>query len=189
MRTFIIVILLAVAAYYLYTRERGGSGGLPAQIAWRAVTRDQRGAVNLVEVVAVGGNRWRIEVKFPSKPRMLVAVSDGIATAASNPQVSATSLDPRPSMRLLLGDLRRGSPEATEQIAGHPYLRFAQTFNGAPVHVWADPQTRFPYRIRGLDPFTDVTFTPLPAPSAHDTPDLFSVRALTPLLSRYATNQ
>ena len=92
-------------------------------------------------------------------------------------------------MRFLLTQLRRATPEATEQIAGRPYLRFTVTFNGASIHIWADPKTRFPYRLRAPAQLTDITYTILPAPSARDTGELFSVRALTPLLSRYATTQ
>lgn len=194
MRTIIVFILLAVAGHYLYTWKGSSTAqqsvdDLPAEIAWRAVTRDRRGAVTLVEVAAVNGNRWRVEIKTPAKPATLVAVSDGSAAAASIANASTPALDPRPVMRSLLTRLRNSSPEATEQISGRPYLRFAETVDGNSVHVWADPKTRFPYRIRGLTQFTDVTYTPLPAASVRGTPNLFSVHALKPLLSHYATTQ
>jgi len=94
-------------------------------------------------------------------------------------------------MRKFLSSIRRATPEATEQIGGHPYLRFTQTFKGISVQMWTDPQTRFPYRLRGgaLGQFTDITYTILPAPSDRDRTDLFSVQSLTPHLSRFATTQ
>jgi hypothetical protein len=190
----VVLVLLAAGGYYFYNRHGGATAQhtgdpLPAEIAWRAVTRDGRAFVTEIEVVAVSGSRWRLEATSPGKPNTLVVVSDGSTASASIPQAPAASLDPRPSMRFLLTQLRRATPEATEQIAGHPYLRFTDTFNGAPVHMWADPQTRFPYRLRAPAQVQDITYTLLPAPSARDTSDLFSVRALTPLLSRYATTQ
>jgi hypothetical protein len=194
MRTLVVLILLAAAGYYFYTRHGQATTQqtgdvLPAEIAWRAVTRDDRAFVTQVEVVAVSGSRWRVEAKSPSKPNTVVVVCDGSTTAASVPQSSAASFDPRPSMRFLLTQLRRATPEATEEIAGRRYLRFTDTFNGASIHMWADSKTRFPYRLRAPAQHTDITYTILPAPSARDTGDLFSVRALTPLLSRYSTTQ
>ena len=193
MRSFIVLILLAAAGYYHYTRHGASAAPpsgdeLPAEITWRMISRDQRGVVTFLAVVAISGNRWRCEARDPTQQSTpLVTVSDGSTAGASNPKVSADSLDPRPPMRLILKELRRSSPEATEQIAGRPYLRFAQTVNGKPYHVWAEPQTRFPFQVRGPGEFS--TYTVLPALSDRDIPNLFSVHALTPLLSRYATTQ
>ena len=195
MRAFIVLILLAAAGYYLYTRHEASAAKpdgdeLPAEIAWRMVSRDQRGAVTDVNVIAVSGNRWRVEGTLPNKHRTLVTVSNGRESAVSDPRAPrdfAAILDPRPAMRLLLKELRHSSPEATEQIAGRPYLRFTQTNNGNSGQVWADPQTRFPFQIRISGEF--ITYTVLPTLSERDIPNLFSVHALTPLLSRYATPQ
>ena len=193
MRAFIILILLAAAGYYLYSRHGASAAQpsgdeLPAEIAWRMVSRDQRGAVTFVAIVAVNGNRWRCEGGDPNQRNTpFVTVSDGSAAAASNPKVSATSLDPRPPMRLILRGIRHASPTATEQIAGLPYLHFAQTLNGNSYHVWAEPKTRFPFQVRGPGYF-DI-YTVLPALSERNIPNLFSIHSLTPLLSRYATTQ
>ena len=193
MRAFIVLVLLAAAGHYLYTRHEASAAKpdgdeLPAEIAWRMISRDQSGAVTFVAVVAVSGNRWRCEARDPTqRSTPLVTVSDGSTAGASNPKISADSLDPRPPMRLILKELRHLSPEATEQIAGRPYLRFAQTVNGKSYHVWAEPRTRFPFQVRGPGEFS--TYTVLPSLSERDIPNLFSVHALTPLLSRYATTQ
>jgi len=195
MRAFVILILLAAVGYYLYTRREARAAQpsgdeLPAEIAWRMISRDERGGDTLVQVIAVSGNRWRVESTSPSKHRTLVFVSDGSAAAVSDPKAprdAAASFDPRPPMRLLLKELRHSSPEATEQLAGRPYLRFTQKVNGTSGQVWADPKTRFPVQMRALDGFSN--FTVLPALSDRDIPNLFSIHALTALLSRYATTQ
>jgi len=59
MRTFIIVLLLIAASYWLYTKypPHTSDDELPAEIAWREITRDQRGVVTSILVVAISGNR------------------------------------------------------------------------------------------------------------------------------------
>ena len=195
MRAFVLLILLAAAGYYLYSRHGASAAPpsgdeLPSEIAWRMTSRDEHGGDTLVQIIAVSGNRWRVESTSPSKHRTLVFVSDGSAAAVSDPKAprdAAASFDPRPPMRLLLKDLRHLSPEATEQIAGRPYLRFTQKVNGTPCQVWADPKTRFPFQMRALGTFS--YFTVLPTLSDRDIPNIFSIHSLTPLLSRYATAQ
>jgi hypothetical protein len=81
MRTLVVLILLAAAGYYFYTRHgqvttQQTGDVLPAEIAWRAVTRDDRAFVTQVEVVAVSGSRWRVEAKSPSKPNTVVVICD-----------------------------------------------------------------------------------------------------------------
>jgi len=188
MRKLLFLLLLAGVGYYFYTQRFHDA--LPSESVWREVVRDQRGTITQLQVIAVSGDRWRLEAAAPGKARVLVLVSDGTSAASSIPQAPAASLDPRPVMRLILKTIRRARPEATERIAGRDYLRFTQTRDGITVHVWADPQTRFPFRVRGFTtPFTDVTYTALPESVIRDTPDLFSTTSLAPLLSRYLGSQ
>gem|GEM_PF-6288279 len=185
MRKLLFFLLLAGGGYSFYLWYPFAAR-FPAELAWRAVTRDERGAVRQIEIAVVSGKRWRVESSSPGNPRTLVAVSDGSSATCSIPQAPSAHFDPRPSMQLLLDVCRRSRPEATEQISGRDYLRFGQTKEGVTVQTWADPQTRFPFRIRGgPGPLTETTYTSLPSTVARDTPGLFSLSALSPLLSRY----
>ncbi len=110
------------------------------------MTRSSSGEIQLIEVGAISGARWRIEVKNPARRKTLVAVYDGASFASLPESLSRESTDPRPVFEGLIAGAR-GRPEANEQIGGRQYLRFTERHRNQIARLWTDAETRFPYRV------------------------------------------
>jgi hypothetical protein len=145
---WLLLLFAVVGGGYLYSSWQAvPEVKLPESVVWQEVIRDVNGEVQLVQVVAVQGDRWRCEARAGKGSSTLVLVSDGQDAVASHPQSDAVALDPRPDMQGLLRAVR-GRPEAVEEMGGHRLLRYPGMADGRKVQVWVDAQTKFPERIQ-----------------------------------------
>jgi hypothetical protein len=189
MRYLFLLLFFVGGGYLLSTRQAAPGVKLPESMVWREVTRDANGEVELVQVVAIQGDRWRCEARAGKGTNTLVLVSDGQDAVASHPQSNAAALDPRPDMEMLLRAVR-GRPEATEEVDGHRLLRYPGMADGRRVQVWVDAATKFPERIQF--PAEGGTgranyYTVLASPTAEQGDRLFDVQALTPAFGDFLT--
>lgn len=170
-------MVVAALGYYFYSTRQSLRADLPDPVAWRAVTHSASGAITWVEVVALEGDKWRLEAKNPSRPKILVAIHDGSTFTSSFPGISK-ALNPKPMLELLIS-ATRGQPEAVEQIGERRYLRFSEKLGGNLVCSWIDAETKFPYRVDTLEG-ESIYYSLLPVDFLRERSVLFDISSLAP---------
>ncbi len=186
MLRFLLLLLVIGAGYYFYNRPTATD--LPDPMALRMVVRNSNGGIEAVQVVAVHGDRWRIETKQTSSPGTIVVVCDGSNYGASDPRIPAAKIDPRPAMSGVFKEIKGKRADGVEQINGRRYERFSVTYNGAQAHAWVDPQTGFPVRVQYPSKrggFQTMEYLLLPVAVAQRGEELFNTRSTTSLLAEH----
>jgi hypothetical protein len=155
-KLFVLPLIFAFGPCFRFQGRAGDVGApgniaLPASIAWKEVVWAGEDPNPVVSINLVDKDRWRLEARNASKPRILVAVFDGSQLAASNPK-APTTLDPRQSIGPVLSELARGRVVGIEQRDGHSCWHFSIRLPGLVEDVWVDTQTRFPVYLEGTAP-------------------------------------
>jgi len=206
MRNFLILLILLAVGGYLYTHQKVWlkvfvSAADPSKEPY-AVQIQTREFINgpftkVVEVVS--GNRWRVEIAYPSKPQRLVVVGNG-SIAVSNipamPLSAAARLDARPMMSNVFSvsaqfkKIMSAGSTITEQRDGHACAKIGITFQGMAGQVWFDSTTAYPVCViaSANGQYTEAHFTKIPINfSDPGTEEFFDFSHTEPIFSRYLT--
>lgn len=202
MRKFIALLLIAGAAYYLYThhflwRPRGAASAttLKKPFAWKVSSRDRVNGPFTVSIELIDGDRWRTEAKAAGSRKIVVAVYDG-SRAVSDPAGNVAKLDPRPMANQILSLATKTSavgekmsPQTTEQCDGHTCWRTSVDFQGVLMRFWLDARTHFPIRLEGTinGKYSEAHFRELKPDFAARGAEFFNTDSIEPLFAAYLT--
>jgi hypothetical protein len=151
MRTLLVLILLAVGAWWGYQQwwikapPPWQPLTAPDPVAWKIVN-EYGGGITQVVVVLVDGNRWRTEMRILPYPRIFVMISNGITIVKSNRLLDMREGDPRKYLSENFNSWKNSNPLRTDQIDGQACwvyndLPDSLTSSG---EVWISKETRFP---------------------------------------------
>ena len=154
MRTLLLLLLLAAALAWVYTRYHpnpAASGALqcPATIAWYEIdTSPVASGPPFDAVTAIDGPRWRTEVRYRGG-KSLIALYNGQSYSGTIPQQAVQKIDPIPPLQKVFNDLPIAHYDGAYQMGGHSCWRFTSNQGDRNEAIWIDQQTHFPVRISG----------------------------------------